>query len=615
MSNDNTPENKDLDPNVQAVVNALNDRSRFEPSFIKRNLNEKSSLSRVEVRSEPATQVMLEEVQEVEQTEDVLDDTIVVDIYEENGEIIGIDNGVLFINEELPGADYLESYCGSEYIDDLINEAADNYLIERGLAPRRRNPPKPRDPNAPTFLQRVGRGFSNLFGRRSTPTNTAVTTAPSGPPPANAPAETTKKPGLFANIGSFLNDTEIGKGIKNVVGDAIKTGIGSKLQGGSFSQGAKAGALGSFLGQTGQAAYDDATGRNNERGGQRTDGGGQGGQGGQGGPTAGRIPVRYYIDNTQVGKDQYSKERSSGGLDQDKERSVTFRVRNRGTNEVRAVTAQSDPELHAKYMRQLKANSEIVQEELIRLGAVRTQDGWMLNGELLESVYTEVTQTKFETPYYYDSTGRLRTISESEFIKLSIAQTILERAIQEAMDEVGKEDKDVNNDGKVNSSDDYLKNRREKIAAKMKEKMNENKVFTEQQAKPSINDLQPVTVTSKRSTSPYSPINEVGGLVSTVKKYGEAGYVHDQAETPETRAALSVAKKQMTAAAKERGIDPKRAMKVADRITMRAHGDDSYHVNRVGKDATAQDLVQQHMNLHKEEVEQSVESKVFPWRR
>ena len=35
------------------------------------------------------------------------------------------------------------------------------------------------------------------------------------------------------------------------------------------------------------------------------------------------------------------------------------------------------------------------------------------------------------------------------------------------MDPVGKEDNDVNNDGKVNSTDKYLKNRRNKIAQSM----------------------------------------------------------------------------------------------------------------------------------------------------
>lgn len=39
---------------------------------------------------------------------------------------------------------------------------------------------------------------------------------------------------------------------------------------------------------------------------------------------------------------------------------------------------------------------------------------------------------------------------------------------KEALDPVGKEDDDINNDGKVDSTDDYLKNRRKKIAQAMK---------------------------------------------------------------------------------------------------------------------------------------------------
>lgn len=42
------------------------------------------------------------------------------------------------------------------------------------------------------------------------------------------------------------------------------------------------------------------------------------------------------------------------------------------------------------------------------------------------------------------------------------------------LDSVGKEDEDINNDGKKDSSDDYLKNRREKIAAAMKEAKDPN---------------------------------------------------------------------------------------------------------------------------------------------
>jgi len=43
-----------------------------------------------------------------------------------------------------------------------------------------------------------------------------------------------------------------------------------------------------------------------------------------------------------------------------------------------------------------------------------------------------------------------------------------EEVMDEGLDPVGKEDDDVNNDGKVNKSDDYLKNRRKAISASMK---------------------------------------------------------------------------------------------------------------------------------------------------
>ena len=46
---------------------------------------------------------------------------------------------------------------------------------------------------------------------------------------------------------------------------------------------------------------------------------------------------------------------------------------------------------------------------------------------------------------------------------------ILEAKMKKAMDPVGKEDDDVDNDGDVDSSDEYLKNRRKAIAKAMKD--------------------------------------------------------------------------------------------------------------------------------------------------
>ena len=46
---------------------------------------------------------------------------------------------------------------------------------------------------------------------------------------------------------------------------------------------------------------------------------------------------------------------------------------------------------------------------------------------------------------------------------------LVKKPMEEKLDPVGKEDEDINNDGKVDSQDKYLKNRREKIAKAMKE--------------------------------------------------------------------------------------------------------------------------------------------------
>ena len=55
--------------------------------------------------------------------------------------------------------------------------------------------------------------------------------------------------------------------------------------------------------------------------------------------------------------------------------------------------------------------------------------------------------------------------------------TILNRYydIDEALDPVGKEDSDIDNDGDTDDTDDYLKNRRKAIAKAMKETAQDTK--------------------------------------------------------------------------------------------------------------------------------------------
>ena len=62
-----------------------------------------------------------------------------------------------------------------------------------------------------------------------------------------------------------------------------------------------------------------------------------------------------------------------------------------------------------------------------------------------------------------------RRLGESDLDKV-MEEMECEECYEEGMDVVGKEDADVNNDGKVDGSDKYLKNRREKIGHSIKGK-------------------------------------------------------------------------------------------------------------------------------------------------
>ena len=635
MSNDNTPENNELDPTVQAVVNALNDISKFEPSFIKRNLAEQTQVEegvmdvlagagkgaaktakvfakgiKADIQKgefgkaaknaafspfavaggaalggargyragklKDAKKTMEEEVEQVEELLD--DNSIYVDIYEENGQIVGIDNGVLFDDEELPGIEFVEKYLGPDYIESVINEAVQQTKKTEPKKTKTTAPaPAPRRNAAPAPAGRAP------ASRAPAPASRAP--APAGRAPAAAPAATTRpaaggaantsststttrrrtrqqetpasrrteagtkkqdKPSTTASgVIQRAKDTKLAtseldldlsdklkatdqvntQNIKDAAakmkpGTVTKPSLLNRLTGGRFGRGATytpgdASAWDDSLKDFGKKVTDAAAKikldrdiaskpwetKGSEPG--PTDGGKDvldqlekdtaavgGGAGDQeapvsqttgggaatapagGGTRAGGkplIPIRFQVAGEgEVDRETYKKRRESGDIES---QDVTFNVRNKKTGELRQIRA-GDPE-YAAYKQGYERMARAVKEAMIRMGATLTEEGWTLNGELLESVYTEYAPVEMTSSYYYDSTGRLRIMSESEWTQLGLANVILERAIMEAMDEVGKEDEDVDNDGDSDDSDDYLKNRREKIAAKMKEKINE----------------------------------------------------------------------------------------------------------------------------------------------
>ena len=73
----------------------------------------------------------------------------------------------------------------------------------------------------------------------------------------------------------------------------------------------------------------------------------------------------------------------------------------------------------------------------------------------------------------FDKVGKMlkrhvgRTLEESDVEKM-MEEMECEECYEEGMDAVGKEDDDINNDGKTDGTDKYLKNRRKKIGQSIK---------------------------------------------------------------------------------------------------------------------------------------------------
>jgi len=74
--------------------------------------------------------------------------------------------------------------------------------------------------------------------------------------------------------------------------------------------------------------------------------------------------------------------------------------------------------------------------------------------------------SQVETNESFDAVHTSETYQKNKLFLELLNTAIAEReAVEEKMDPVGKEDDDVNNDGKEDKTDDYLKNRRKKVSA------------------------------------------------------------------------------------------------------------------------------------------------------
>jgi hypothetical protein len=563
MINDNEKsinEEESVNPTVQAVMAALNGSAGSDAGRIQRMIAAKQEAAKAlankkeeeEARAALAGKVSDETAEKLIQKgkddaanraarammNESFEETgeIVIDIVEENGKIVELDNGILFIEEDIPFIDVVEKYYGADYIDDVINEAVTQQKKTAPVKAKAKAPApvnmmasqkpkgvvaaaaKPKAPAKPTGAAKTGNTKVNPKTKKTvkpTPAQIRVG-APTAPSSTEANIQKRAKE---RNLDFSASDQKLADQLKatdQVVGDKTKSDFASmkpgkvkqsflsKITGGrlgktTFTPG-DSGTLGDFgkdftkkisdtaadiakerdkkrsdveppVGEPGAGGYSGAGNAGDIGDGgadeapAKTTGGGASSGGGQ--PSGGRglIPIRFRLDGQEMKQSDYKKARQSGEVES---QDVTFNVKNKKTGLVRPIR-KGDAEYDAYYSG-YKKMGRAVTEALLRMGAVLTEEGWMLGDELLESVYTEYAPVEMRSPYYYDNTGRLRIMTESEWTELGLAEVILERVISEAMDDVGSEDEDVDNDGDSDSSDDYLKNRREKIAAAIKGK-------------------------------------------------------------------------------------------------------------------------------------------------
>jgi len=121
-----------------------------------------------------------------------------------------------------------------------------------------------------------------------------------------------------------------------------------------------------------------------------------------------------------------------------------------------------------------------------------------------------------------------------------------ETQVAEKLDPVGKEDGDVNNDGKKDSSDSYLMKRRKAIGSAMKKKLKESRSLAEVMT--DTEDDKPIKekkISNKIKINPKlgEAVEELGGELLEMTEVDEAVYGGTPPEKKDTRMTVTNADK------------------------------------------------------------------------
>jgi len=164
--------------------------------------------------------------------------------------------------------------------------------------------------------------------------------------------------------------------------------------------------------------------------------------------------------------------------------STPFAFAKSGKGNERAATASTDYELvkEGKKSSKKSAPAPVAKKQApapAPAPAKKTQDDTKITTGLINKISRREKENKFKGDdddvkllgRLKDLLGRNvgRTLEEADVQKM-IDEIQCDECWEEALDPVGKEDADINNDGKVDRIDTYLKNRREKIGQSIKNK-------------------------------------------------------------------------------------------------------------------------------------------------